>query len=121
MTDLISNNDPHIVRVKDFRIDADYSTWVSEIKRRYHSAQINAAVKVNAEKLRFNWGLGRDLVIRKAEEKWGVGVVVQLSFDLQAAFPSDKGFSSRNLWNMKKWYQYFSSGEALEKLHQLGA
>lgn len=121
MTDLISNNDPHIVRVKDFRIDADYSTWVSEIKRRYHSAQINAAVKVNAEKLRFNWGLGRDLVIRKAEEKWGVGVVEQLSFDLQAAFPSDKGFSSRNLWNMKKWYQYFSSGEALEKLHQLGA
>lgn len=121
MTDLISNNDPHIVRVKDFRIDADYSTWVSEIKRRYHSAQINAAVKVNTEKLRFNWGLGRDLVIRKAEEKWGAGVVEQLSFDLQAAFPSDKGFSSRNLWNMKKWYQYFSSGEALEKLHQLGA
>lgn len=121
MTDIISNNDPHFVRVKDFRIDADYATWVSEIKRRYHSAQINAAVRVNTEKLRFNWSVGRDLVIRKAEEKWGGGVVEQLSFDLREAFPSDKGFGSRNLWNMKKWYQYFSSTEAIEKLHQLGA
>ncbi|MDE6036641.1 MAG: hypothetical protein K2G05_00050, partial [Duncaniella sp.] len=120
MTD-ITNNEPHIVRVKDFRIDADYAAWLSEIKRRYHSAQIKAAIKVNSEKLAFNWGLGRDLVIRKAEETWGSGVVQQLSFDLQEAFPLDKGFSSRNLWNIKKWYLFFSSSDAREKLHELGA
>ena len=120
MTD-ITTNEPHIVRVKDFRINADYAAWLSEIKRRYHSAQIKAAVKVNAEKLAFNWSLGRDLVIRKAEETWGSGVVEQLSFDLQEAFPLDKGFSSRNLWNMKKWYLFFSSSEAIKKLHQVGA
>ena len=116
-----TNNEPHIVRVKDFRIDADYAAWLSEIKRRYHSAQIKAAVKVNAEKLTFNWSVGRDLVMRKAEEIWGSGVVEQLSFDLQEAFPLDRGFGSRNLWNMKKWYLFFSSQEATEKLHQLGA
>ena len=121
MTDIITNNEPHIVRVKDFRIDADYAAWLSEIKRRYHSAQIKAAVKVNTEKLAFNWSVGRDLVIRKAEETWGSGVVEQLSFDLQEAFPHDKGFGSRNLWNMKKWYLFFSSSEATEKLHQAGA
>lgn len=120
MADTLTN-EPHIVRVKDFRIDADYAAWLSEIKRRYNSAQIKAAIKVNAEKLAFNWGLGRDLVIRKAEETWGSGVVEQLSFDLHDAFPLDKGFSSRNLWNMKKWYLFFSSSEAIEKLHQLGA
>lgn len=121
MTDIIPNNEPHIVRVKDFRIDADYAAWLTEIKRRYHSAQIKAAVKVNTEKLAFNWSVGRDLVIRKAEETWGSGVVEQLSFDLQEAFPHDKGFGSRNLWNMKKWYLFFSSPEATEKLHQAGA
>lgn len=121
MADIPHNNEPHIVRVNDFRIDADYAAWVSEIKRRYFSTQINAAVRINTDKLRFNWSLGRDLVIRKAEEKWGSGVVAQLSFDLQEVFPTDKGFGTRNLWNMKKWYQYFSSKESLEKLHQLGA
>lgn len=121
MADTLLNNEPHIVRVKDFRIDSDYAVWLSEIKRRYHSAQIRAAVKVNIEKLCFNWGIGRDLVVRKAEEKWGNGVVEQLSLDLQDAFPNEKGFSSRNVWNMKKWYLYFSSTESLKKLHQLGA
>lgn len=121
MADTLLNNEPHIVRVKDFRIDSDYAVWLSEIKRRYHSAQIRAAVKVNIEKLCFNWGIGRDLVVRKAEEKWGNGVVEQLSLDLQDAFLNEKGFSSRNVWNMKNWYLYFSSTESLKKLHQLGA
>lgn len=53
MADISTNNDPHIVRVKDFKIDTDYVAWLSEIKQRYHSAQIKAAVKVNTEKLAF--------------------------------------------------------------------
>ena len=44
----------------------------------------------------------------------------QLSFDLQEAFPLDRGFGTTNLWAMKKWYLFFSSSEATEKLHQLG-
>lgn len=121
MTNTLPNNKPHIVRVKDFRIDSDYAVWLSEIKRRYHSAQIRAAVKVNIEKLCFNWSIGRDLVVRKAEEKWGNGVVEQLSLDLQDAFPNEKGFSSRNVWRMKQWYLFFSTHDAIEKLPQLGA
>lgn len=120
MANISTNNEPHIVRVKDFKIDADYVAWLSEIKQRYHSAQIKAAVKVNTEKLAFNWSVGRDLVIRKAEEKWGSGVVEQLSFDLRDAFPNEKGFGTTNLWAMKKWYLFFSSPDAVEKLHQVG-
>ncbi len=120
MTEITPNNAPHIVSAKDFRLDTDYAAWLSEIKRRYHSAQIKAAVKVNTEKLAFNWSVGRDLVMRKAEETWGSGVVEQLSFDLQEAFPNDRGFSTTNLWAMKKWYLFFSSSDAIEKLHQVG-
>ncbi|WP_390373200.1 DUF1016 N-terminal domain-containing protein [Dorea formicigenerans] len=69
------------------------------MKQRYISTQIKAAVKVNTERLYFNWQLGRDLVERKAEEKWGKGIVEQLSLDLQNEFPDEKGFSARNLWN----------------------
>lgn len=72
--DVTTGNKPCIVSVKDFKIDADYASWLSEIKRRYISAQIKASIKINTEKLRFNWSVGRDLVMRKAEERWGSGV-----------------------------------------------
>ena len=85
--------------------------FVTVPKQRFRNAQIKAAVKVNSEQLLFNWQLGRDLVVRKAEEKWGNGIVEQVSLDLQAAFPKAKGFSARNLWNMKKWYSFYSAYE----------
>lgn len=121
MDDITANNEPRVVSVKDFRIDSDYAAWLSEIKRRYISAQIKASIKINIEKLCFNWSVGRDLVMRKAEERWGSGVVEQLSFDLKEAFPQEKGFSSRNMWRMKQWYLFFSTTEANEKLTQLVA
>lgn len=121
MDDITANNEPRVVSVKDFRIDSDYAAWLSEIKRRYISAQIKASIKINIEKLCFNWSVRRDLVMRKAEERWGSGVVEQLSFDLKEAFPQEKGFSSRNMWRMKQWYLFFSTTEANEKLTQLVA
>ncbi len=120
MTPTTPHNSPHIVRVTNFRIDSDYALWIADIKQRYLSTQIKTAVKVNTERIRFYWGIGRDLITKKAEEKWGTGVVEQLSFDLQEAFPTDKGFSSRNVWRMKQWYKFFSTPEAREKLTQLG-
>lgn len=38
---------------------------------------------------------------KKSGRKWGKGIVEQLSLDLQNEFPDEKGFSARNLWNMK--------------------
>jgi len=125
-----------IVSSHDIHLDSDYIQWLHDVKSRYRKAQIKAAVKVNAEQLLFNWQMGRDLVMRRAEETWGVGVVEQVSLDLQAAFPGAKGFSARNLWSMKKWYSFYTSvpeaSDALhsiesqfeqenKKLHQLGA
>ena len=45
-----------------------------------------------------NWQLGRDLVLKKAEERWGAGVVEQVSLDMQNEFPESTNFSARNLW-----------------------
>ena len=113
----MTNNDmnkPRVVRSHDITLDNDYTNWIIELKQRYRNTQIKAAVKVNSEQLLFNWQLGRDLVIRKAEEKWGAGIVEQLSLDLQAEFPNANGFSARNLWNMKKWYSFYSSNDSFE-------
>ena len=111
---------PHFASSQNVHIDEAYVSWIEELKGRYKKAQIKSAIKVNSEQLLFNWQLGRDLVIRRAEEHWGAGVVEQVSLDLKAAFPKAKGFSARNLWNMKKWYLFYSTNKANEKLQQLG-
>lgn len=111
---------PHFASSQNVHIDEAYVSWIEELKGRYKKAQIKSAVKVNSEQLLFNWQLGRDLVVRRAEEHWGAGVVEQVSLDLKAAFPKAKGFSTTNLWNMKKWYLFYSTNKANEKLHQLG-
>ena len=112
----MKNDAQKVVKIHDVKIDQEYMQWLGEIKARYRNAQIKAAVKVNAEQLLFNWQLGRDLVMRKAEEKWGSGIVEQVSLDLQAAFPESKGFSTSNLWYMKQWYQFYAA--AIPKLQQ---
>ena len=110
--------EPRIVKSHDIHIDTDYANWIAEVKHRYRSAQVKAAVKVNAEKLLFNWQLGRDLVQKKAEERWGAGVVEQVSLDLKREFPDAEGFSASNLWYMKKWYVFYTSQVPLEKLQR---
>ncbi len=108
----MENNDlaqPRIVSSHDIHIDTDYADWIAEVKHRYRSAQVKAALRVNMEKLLFNWQLGRDLVQKKAEERWGAGVVEQISLDLKKEFPEDDGFSTSNLWYMKKWYLFYTN------------
>ena len=120
----MENNDltrPRIVSAHGIHIDTDYADWIAEVKHRYRSAQVKAAVRVNAEKLLFNWQLGRDLVQKKAEERWGAGVVEQVSLDLQSEFPESTNFSARNLWYMKQWYLFYTeqSGKLKQAVSEL--
>ena len=108
---------PMMVSSHDVKLDAEYAEWIAEVKHRYRSAQVKAAVKVNAEKLLWNWQMGRDLVQKKAEERWGAGIVEQVSLDLRREFPDSSNFSARNLWYMKQWYLFYT--ENMEKLKQL--
>ena len=109
-----------MVKSHDVHLDAEYADWIAELKHRYRAAQVKASVRVNTEKLRYNWELGRDLVQKKAEERWGAGVVEQVSLDMQREFPGAEGFSAPNLWAMKRWYLFYTSPEAQEKLYQTG-
>ena len=113
-------DNPHIVKSHDTHIDEEYAEWIAEIKHRYRSAQVKAAVRVNAETLLFNWLLGRDLVQKKAEERWGAGVVEQVSLDLKREFSDADGFSTRNLHYMKQWYLFYTQSNP-QILQRVGA
>ena len=105
-------------KIQSLHLDEDYSLWLAELKIRYRNAQLKAAVKVNSEKLQYNWQLGAEIVEKKAEERWGARIVERLSRDLQNAFPNAEGFTARNLWHMKQWYLFYSNPENEQKLKQ---
>ena len=119
MTD---NNNPHFVISKNFHGDNEYIEWLREIKSRYQAVRSRVALQANYGALEFNWLLGRDIVQKQAEARWGSGVVNQLSLDLREAYPDVKGFSVRNIYYMKEWYEfYMTDDEHKQILHQLGA
>ena len=70
-------------------------------------------MSVNFYVLEFYWGLGHDILeIRKAH-KWGSGIMDQISLDLKAEFPGEKGFSTQNLYRMAKFYSFYSVEDAI--------
>lgn len=93
---------------KLLKIDKEYTEWINKLSLRFKKSQIKAAVKVNSEMLNFYWSVGEDILIQKAESKWGEGFYKGLSQDLQDIFPDVKGFSVRNLQYMKQMYEVFS-------------
>ena len=98
---------------REVNIDADYLQWIADVKTRYRQSQIKASLSVNGYVLEFYWGLGRDIMeIRKAH-KWGSGIMDQISLDLKAEFPREKGFSTQNLYRMAKFYSFYSGEDII--------
>lgn len=77
---------------------------VSEIK----STRVVVARRVNTEMMQLYWNIGKRLSIEGLEKGYGSSVVKQLANDLQQEFPGTTGFSARNLWNMKQFYEFYA-------------
>lgn len=91
----------------------EYLKWLEVISQRYRQCQIKAAVAVNRDLIEFYWSLGRDIVERGAEKYYGSGFYDKISKDLKEKFKDGKGFSSRNIRYMAKFYQLYRDGSNL--------
>lgn len=100
-------NSPFFVNRDIMAPTKDYVEWLTDLKKRYRKAQVRAAVKVNGEILRFYWSLGRDIMVKNADAKWGSGFLKGLSLDLQKEFPKSTGLSLRNLKYARQWYSFY--------------
>ncbi|HEX7627507.1 MAG TPA: PDDEXK nuclease domain-containing protein [Candidatus Methanoperedens sp.] len=97
-------------------IPKDYVILLSDIKQRVRSAQYEALKAVNKELISLYWDIGRMIIDRQKEEKWGKSVVEQLAKDLHIEFPGISGFSAQNLWRMKQFYQSYAQNTKLSPL-----
>ena len=92
-------------------LDKDYIQWIKDLSSRYRRSQIKASVKVNQEMLQFYWELGKDIVEKKAESRWGSGFMKNLSRDLKEVNPDATCFSETNLLYMKNFYLLYEQKE----------
>jgi len=97
----------------ELSLNNEYKHWLKDLKQKVLQSQLKAVVKVNGALLEFYWELGEEIVHRQAQARWGDGFLKQLSQDLMAEFPEMKGFSKRNLEQIRKWYQFWSSASEI--------
>ncbi|MDE6034185.1 MAG: PDDEXK nuclease domain-containing protein [Muribaculaceae bacterium] len=103
----------------DLTKNNDYRSWVKELKQRYLSARLKAAVEANRTLLEYYWSLGRDIAAKQYANTYGSGFYKTLSHDLRSEMPEEKGFSERNLRNAYDFYCTYN--QLIENLQQPAA
>lgn len=94
----------------------DYAKLLSTIKERIKEAQYQALKTVNKELISLYWDIGKLIIEKQKDEKWGRAVVEHLATDLQSIFEGMKGFSARNIWYMRNFYLSYHNKKKLQAL-----
>jgi len=89
-------------------LSAEYKKWLAELKHRYRSTQIKAAVSVNSVLIEFYWNLGKDISEKYSKSAfYGTSFFRRLSADLQMEMPGEAGFSPRNIRYCVDFYELY--------------
>lgn len=77
----------------------------------------NKALKVvNAELINLYWNIGKYICNKIELSEWGQSVVTELAKYIQQNEPHLKGFSDKNLWRMKQFYDVYKAYPNLSTL-----
>jgi predicted nuclease of restriction endonuclease-like (RecB) superfamily len=98
-------------------LDNEYKLWITSLKEKIRSAQIKAAVAVNVEMIALYWDIGKSIVEKQEQSKWGAKLIEQIAIDLKREFPDTNGFSRTNLFSMRQFYLFYAQSQIV---HQVG-
>ena len=83
----------------------EISIAVDIIKSAILQSQIKAVKAVNQEQLALYYGIGRYVSYNTRNKNWGKGVIDSISQQLKKELPGLRGFSERNIKNMRTFYE----------------
>lgn len=81
------------------------SSAVKLIRKAILQSQERAVKTVNQEQLALYYGIGRFVSANTRSKNWGKGIIDGISNQLRLELPGLKGFSARNLKNMRAFYE----------------
>ena len=91
------------------KIDSkEYNTFLVDIKNKIKLSQQKTFSSVNQEMIGLYFNIGSIIDTRQKKLGWGAKVIDKLSFDILKEFPDMKGFSSRNIKRMLRFYKEYS-------------
>lgn len=73
----------------------------------------NAIKAVNTELINLYWNIGEYISQKIALSEWGDSVVYELAHYIKRQEPEIKGFSDKNLWRMKQFYETYKRSPKL--------
>lgn len=98
----------------------NYAKFISSLKAKIRSSQIKAATSINRELIKLYWSIGKAVAEKQENEGWGTKILERVAKDLQNEFPGLEGFSKRNIFRMKAFYQaYEKVPQAVAQLNSL--
>lgn len=95
-----------------YMLETQFIEIISLIKK----SRINAIKAVNKELIDLYWSIGEYIDKRISNSDWGQSVVKQLANYLQRNEPHLKGFSDKNLWRMRQFYENYKDSPKLSSL-----
>ena len=70
-------------------------------------SRTKAIKAVNAELINLYWNIGEHISKKIEQSEWGDSVVTELANYIQTQEPEIKGFSDKNIWRMKQFYEAY--------------
>lgn len=98
------------------KIDTSNKEVFEFLIQRIRTARQSAFEFANRTLVDLYWQIGREISKRVKEAGWGKSVVAQLAEYIAKELPDVKGFSDKNLWRMKQFYELYSSNEKLSPM-----
>ncbi len=94
-------------------LEKEFKYIVEEIKKQINNTQYEIFKNANMSLLKLYYNLGKTI---NENASWGSKFIEQLATELKISFPNIKGFSARNLQNMKKYYLAINCNQILQTM-----
>ncbi len=88
----------------------------SDVLKQIQESRQKVFAHINTALIHLYWQIGQIISQKVSSESWGKSVVSELANYITQNAPEIKGFSDKNLWRMKQFYETYQSDPKLSPL-----
>ena len=100
----------------DKKMPTDFDVNFSEVLSIIQESQSRVIQNINRDLIHLYWQVGEYVSNKTLQAGWGKGTVEELSFYIHRIHPEMKGFTARNIWRMKQFFDTYTANTKLSAL-----
>lgn len=94
----------------------DFKKDFLDLLHHIQQARQKVFAQVNTALIDLYWQIGKTISFKVQTEAWGKGVVSEFAHFIAQNDPEARGFSDKNLWRMKQFYETYREDKILSTL-----